>query len=255
MHRPALMRLILSVGVLMVVILALTGYGSGSAQEEAKARPLPENEKGLRPGIYRSEEFKPSLSFRVGEDWTNAPPEASDHLALGWGQAWGLGFVAPRELYKPTKTGTPNLVDAPEDLVGWYQRHPYLRTDEPEPVRVGGVEGVRFDVIVAKDLPEDHYGVCGLDCVDIARFEQFDLVVRHPPDTHSGVRGSDCANPFCSSSGSLFSIREEEKLRLTVLEDAEGETVTMGFGGPADKFDLHAADTQEVLDSVEWQGA
>ncbi len=30
-------------------------------------RPLPEERRALRPGEYRSEEFEPSLSFRVGE--------------------------------------------------------------------------------------------------------------------------------------------------------------------------------------------
>ena len=51
-----------------MVMLALTACGGGLAQEEkAKARPLPEDEKPLRPGEYRSEEFKPSLSFRVGD--------------------------------------------------------------------------------------------------------------------------------------------------------------------------------------------
>ena len=169
-----------------------------------------------------------------------------------------LRFVTPRELYKPTKTGTPNLVDAPEDLVGWYRRHPYLRTDEPEPVRVGGVEGVRFDVIVAKDLPEDHYGVCGLDCVDIARFEQFDIVHNRYPrgywKDYYGACGSAGTAWACSSSGSLFSIREEDKQRLIVLENAKGETVTMIFASPTIEFEAFAPMAQKVVDSVEWKG-
>lgn len=68
MNRPALMRLALGVGALMVVILALTGCGGGSAQEKVKARPLPEQDhRELRPGEYRTEEFEPSASFRVGK--------------------------------------------------------------------------------------------------------------------------------------------------------------------------------------------
>jgi hypothetical protein len=66
MHRPALMRLALGVGVSMV-ILALSGCGSGTAQQEAKVRPLPEPGQTLRPGEYRPEEFEPPLSFRVGK--------------------------------------------------------------------------------------------------------------------------------------------------------------------------------------------
>ena len=66
MNRPASMRLALGVGALMVVILALTGCGGGSAREKAKARPLPEQElRELRPGEYRTGEFEPSASFTV----------------------------------------------------------------------------------------------------------------------------------------------------------------------------------------------
>ena len=37
---------------------------------------------------------------------------------------------------------------APDELVGWFQHHPYLKTSKPEPVTVGGVKGVQFDVDV-----------------------------------------------------------------------------------------------------------
>ncbi len=80
-----------------------------------------------------------------------------------------LGFVNPQEVYKPTKTGLPNVVEAPEDMVGWFQHHPYLQTSKPEPATIGGVKGEQFDVVVG-DLPEDYRGVCGSDCVDISRF-------------------------------------------------------------------------------------
>ena len=57
---------VLSLGLLVVlVVLALSACGGG--EKKAKARPLPEDPKALRPGPYRSEEFKPSLSFRVGK--------------------------------------------------------------------------------------------------------------------------------------------------------------------------------------------
>ena len=176
--------LTLRVGLLTMPVLALVA--ACGELEEPKPRPLPEARQALSPGTYRSEEFEPSLTFRIGQGWTNAPPEASDNLTLTWGQMWVLRFVTPRELYKPTKTGTSNLVETPEDLVGWYRRHPYLRTDEPEPVRVGGLEGVRLDVIVAKDLPEDHYGMCGPDCVDV--FKQW-CSAFHPAGREAA---SDC---------------------------------------------------------------
>jgi hypothetical protein len=253
MYRPTPTGFALRVRLLLLMSILLLVTTCG-APEQPKPRPLPEDRQTLTPGTYRSEEFKPSLSFRIGQGWTNAPPEASDNLTLTWGQMWGLRFVTPRELYKPTKSGTPNLVDAPGDLVGWYRRHPYLRTDEPEPVRVGGVEGVRFDVIVAKDLPKDHYGMCGLDCVDIVRFEHFDLIYPYPPGNHHGACGSSETAWTCSSNGALLSIRQEEKQRLIVLEDVKGKTVTIGFASPTTEFEVFAPMSQKVIDSVEWKG-
>src|SRR5215210_5691729 len=117
---------VLSLGLLVVVVvLALSACGGD--EKKAKARPLPEDPKTLRPGTYRSEEFKPSLSFRVGKGWSSSPlEEASDVLQITRGQTADLGFLNAQEVYKPTRTGTPNVVDAPKNIDGWFQQHPYL---------------------------------------------------------------------------------------------------------------------------------
>src|SRR5215210_4575068 len=140
---------VISLGLLVVlVVLALSACGGG--EKESKARPLPEEPKALRPGTYRSEEFKPSLSFHVGKGWSSPPleaSEASDDLEIARGQTAGLGFVNLQEVYKPTKTGSAIVVDAPKNIAGWLQQHPYLQTSNPEPVTVGGVKGLQFDVV------------------------------------------------------------------------------------------------------------
>ena len=65
MNRLLVSR-VLSLGLLVVlVVLALSACGGD--KKKAKAHPLPEDPKPLRSGEYRSEEFKPSLSFRVGK--------------------------------------------------------------------------------------------------------------------------------------------------------------------------------------------
>jgi hypothetical protein len=43
----------------------------------------------------------------------------------------------------------------PKDIVGWFQHHPYLDTEKPEPTTVGGVKGVQFDYILREDAPGD----------------------------------------------------------------------------------------------------
>jgi hypothetical protein len=223
MYHPTPTGLALRMGMLLVMSILLLLVPACGAPEEAKPRSLPEDTRKLGPGTYRSEEFEPSFSFKVGEGWTNLPPEMPDDLALVWGQTWFLRLFKAQEVYKPTERY--EVVDAPKDLVGWLRRHPYLRTSTPEPVEVGGIKGERLDVVVG-DLPEDHVGACGPDCVDLFRL----------------------------SDGSALGSLKGDKVRGIVLEDVKDETVIIGFGGPADEFDMQAAETQQVLDSVQWRG-
>src|ERR687893_2754197 len=125
--RSTTVRRALGLGLLaMLVVLALSACGGD--EKKAKARPLPEDPKALRPGTYRSEEFKPSLSFHVGKGWSSSPfVEASDFLPIARGQTAGLSFANVQEVYKPTRT-VSQIVDAPKDMAGWFQQHPYLQT-------------------------------------------------------------------------------------------------------------------------------
>src|SRR5918997_5039508 len=223
-HRR-MVRQALRLGLLVALaVLALSACNGGEKQQEFKPQLLPEDQQELRPGVYRSEEFKPSLSFRVGAGWSTTPPERSDALSIVHGETKEIGFVNAPEVYKPTRTGTGNEVDAPEDMVVWFQQHPHLKTSKPEPVTVGGVKGVQFDVVV-EDLPEDYSGVCGSDCVDL----------------------------FLLSAGLTVSLGEGDKVRWIVLDDVKGETVTLGFVSPATEFDEFAPEAQKVIDTVEWR--
>jgi hypothetical protein len=215
----------------LVVLVVLALSACGGDEKKAKARPLPEDPKALRPGTYRSEEFKPSLSFRVGKGWSSAPLESSDFLPIARGQTAGLGFANVQEVYKPTRTGSAIVVDAPKDMVGWLQQHPYLQTSKPEPVRVGGVKGVQFDVVLG-DLPQTYNGTCS-----------------------SVVGNPNCVDLFRLSTGAPILLVEGDKASAIVLEDIEGETVTIGFVSRASEFGEFAPEAQKVLDSVEWRGS
>jgi hypothetical protein len=214
-------------GLLVAVVVLTLGAcsGGGGSEQQAKGRPLPENLQALSPGQYRSEEFKPSLSFSVGEGWTN-DLEVSDVLSITRGETAGLGFMNVQEVYEPSNPYEMKVVDAPEDMVGWFQQHPYLQTDKPEPIKVGGIEGQQLDVVV-EDLPEDYSGACGTDCVDLFKF----------------------------SDGSWWAFEEEDKERVIILEDVQGKTVTIDFGSPAVEFDEFVPKAERVLDSVEWRGS
>jgi hypothetical protein len=221
---------VISLG-LLVVLLVLALSACGGDEKKAKARPLPEKPKALRPGTYRSEEFKPSLSFHVGKGWSSSPvEEASDVLEITRGQTAGLNFANVQEVYKPTTTGSAIVVDAPKDMVGWFQQHPYLQTSKPEPVTVGGVKGLQFDVVLG-DLPQTYLGTCESivgqpNCVDLVRL---------------------------STGGPIFLV-EGDKAGVIDLEDLEGETVGIGFFSPASEFEEFVPEAQKVIDTVKWRG-
>ena len=214
--------------VVLVTLAVLMLSACGGVKKEVEVRHLPEQAKALQPGEYRTEEFEPSFSFRVGKGWKNDPPEAFDILLLGQ-ETGGLGAVNVQRVYEPSKSGTPIVVNAPKDLVGWLEHHPYLKTSDPEPISVGGVKGLQLDVAVAKDLPEDyHSGVCSSiadpeECVDLFR-----VVSTH----HSPV---------------FVSARRRGELRLIVLRAVNGMTVTII------EFGERSPETQKVLDTVKWR--
>jgi hypothetical protein len=147
-------------------------------------------------------------------------------LELEYGETAGLAFTNVQGVYKPTESGTPKVMEPPEDLVGWFQHHPYLKTGKPEPITVGGVKGEQFDVVL-EGLPEDYASHCGTDCVEL--FEQ--------------------------GSGHQVTQFGGDKTHYVVLEDVEGETVTIDYGGLASDFDEVAPEAQKLVDSVKWGGS
>jgi hypothetical protein len=227
MYRRMLRQLLALALLVTILVLALSACGGGG-QEKAKARPLPlyETANALRPGEYHSVKFKPPLSFKVGKGWWHTEAQLSDFIELGEAEI-GLGhlqFANVKEVFKP---GTTNVVEAPKDLVGWLQHHPYLKTSEPQPVTLGGVKGEQIDVLV-DHLPKDPDGYCGSDCLDI-----FNLSIDDPGD-QTGY------------------FREGNNRRAIVLGDVKGDTVVIWFSAPPDEFAIFAPKAQKVIDSVKW---
>jgi hypothetical protein len=56
---------------LLAMLVVLVPSACGGVEKEAEVRHLPDEAKALQPGEYRTEEFEPSLSFRVGKGWEN----------------------------------------------------------------------------------------------------------------------------------------------------------------------------------------
>jgi hypothetical protein len=167
------------------------------------------------PGEYRSEEFKPAFSFRVGKGWQTpdaAINETPERLIIESAQEVMGGtlliFRNSPEAYDPQKQEWVN-VNSYEDILSWFEDHPYLKTSNPEPVTVGGVEGVELETEVAKDSPEDE------------------------------------VQSFRYSDGFVASIDRGTQSR-TIILDMKGEAVSIGVDFPR---------AQKVVDSVKWGGS
>jgi hypothetical protein len=189
----------------------------------------------LRPGEYRAEPFKPALSFTVGKGWALKCPARDDNVCLlppgvPPGEHTLFRFLNVAEVYKPSELidMSGETIPLPQDLVGWFEQHPYLQTDKPEPVTVGGIQGHQIDVVVG-ELPKDYpEGLCG---------------------------GSDCVQLTVGSFGEEWAVEEGNKDRVTVLEDVKGKTVIIDFGSPAAKFDEYWPEAEKVVQRVKWKGS
>ena len=231
-------------GTLMVLIaLTLNACGGdlagGSEHQQTEGRPLPKfGQASLPAGRYHTTEFEPSLSFRItGDDWrfegpsgTLGDPEHPDYLFFQKVPEAQIGFFNLRKLkgvYKPKGQNRPiasgsgeiGPVPAPDELVGWFQHHPALKTSKPEPATVGGFKGVQFDVVTANLLKDD----C---CVDI----------------------------FALSTGGPWEVIDFETQHFIVLENVKGVPVFIQYKDEKDQFDEFVPVAEKVLQSVEWTG-
>jgi hypothetical protein len=205
------MRLVLGVGMLTILILALTACGgssgaSSSAKEEKanKVHHIPEVPqtyvgKPLPAGLYVTEEFKPAMSCKLEKWWIRGGIEVRDAWDIRNKEnddLWLLFNVA-EEVCDPNGSGEVKIAPAPEDMVAWLQENPYLKSEKPKPTSVGGEKGVQFDAIVtdAAEAPECQ------GCIDLPLFH--------------------------ASNGETAGAYKGEKLRFIVLEDVKGQTVTI----------------------------
>ena len=86
------------------------------------------------------------------------------------------------------------------------------------------------------------------------------MVVGDLPQTYLGtcttiVGNPNCVDLFRLSTGGPILLVEGEKAGGIVLEDVEGETVTIGFVSPASEFEEFAPEAQKVIDTVKWAGS
>jgi len=220
----ALALLLVSVGVVGVVAL----NGSSQSAGNAHVQTLPSAEgSSLKPGEYRTDEFRPTFTFAVDKGWiTFLGAELSDALVVLPASARGLpkppnlGFYAPQAVANPSDPTGNTVVPAPDSVDGWvewFQKHPNLRTEKPLPVTVGGASGVRIDAVVAS-VPDGH--------------PAWFWVLNDGTTIQDNTKGG--------------------RFRTFIL-NVDGETVLIAIRAPGDKPEGFLAKAQKVVNTVEWK--
>jgi hypothetical protein len=215
----------LSIIILLVAVIAVVFAGRPNYVQYSSV-PFTAGER------YLTDEFEPAFSFEtVGEGWGLDGPEAPYVVALR-GRGLNIDFqnIEDFVVFDP---GNAEEVPAPKDMVGWYQDHPYLDTEAPESVSVGGVEGVYFDAVMTT-LPE---GYDASACKDPLKPTEKSLSLLSAPD------------------GFVLCISPEDKVRIILLEDVKGEPVSIMVWSRAVDFEEVLPKAREVLDTLEWERA
>jgi len=214
----------------MLVVLTVVSCQGG----DHKARSIPQKGQ-LSAGRYSTQEFEPSFTFQLGAGWHLWYPEEpySVELAEGEGNDNQLAVYRVQEVFEPRKDDGEvyfEVKPAPDDLIAWFQRHPYVDTGAAKPVHIGGVAGKRFkaDFDVPKGYVDVNGGGCSAPCIPILQLGG-DLVI------HALERGS-----------------QDE---FIVLDDVEGNAVILWVSAPPEEFDKFQPRIEKVLDIVEWKGA
>jgi hypothetical protein len=230
------MAMILLVGAvfpLAALLLAAIGPPEPAAGEvTVDPAPEPATEHAMRH--LAVEPFRPSFSYTVDENWPyrfGIVPE----LHQIWREDESmLSFHAVREVHDPEEPSLEKAAPAPEGVEGmvrWLREHPYLSVGDSEPVTIGGMAGITFDVAISS-VPEDY-----------------------PPS--KGCE-SPCVPLFRHADGSSFWIQDQTPTGVgirhrVILTDVGGQTVTILVKGPIDGFVEFLPEAEEVLDSVEWR--
>jgi hypothetical protein len=245
-------------GLLLLIILVLSACGG-----QPQARKIPESSslteaERVPAGSYVSDEFRPAMSFRLGEGWQTGPGadfsygdfmEKYNSLTLSRFSASSrpsyLEFLVIPKVYKVQSSYQADALPAPENMVSWLQRNPYLDAGKPQSVTVGGAKGKQFDVVATR-MPKEYSsgGYHSLNTYD----------ERHCCNSYD----EPCLPLFQISPGygeqSTYELCEGYKARFIVLDDVDDKTVTISVLAPTAEFDEAWIKAQQVIDTVEWRG-
>ena len=178
-HRPPTSPLLPQVAVALLVLMLLgvaactsrpstttttTTAPSPGPPRTATPAACPNPDDGtcfgpLAAGRYQTTTFRPSITYTVPDGWVNGEDEPGNFLLVRARDPqegiYGGNFVG---IYRDVYPAAEYCIESPEPGIGtsvqalatWLTGHRGLETTEPQPVTVGGLDGLMVDVTLAK---------------------------------------------------------------------------------------------------------
>ena len=162
-----------------LILVALSGllYGAVPAIPVPQPQPAEIPEKGiLPPDWYTTDEFKPALTFSVGDGWIISE-ESNGYFVLSDEEGNYVMFEHVRGILDPKSSGIKldNVLQSPSDhkaywLVGELMEHPELSSPDKvlSFVKVGGARGVQLTLEVSSSVrTTNHPSDCQDPCLPL----------------------------------------------------------------------------------------
>ena len=123
---------------------SVTPQPATATQTARPSGPLPIRAGLATPGSYNTTAFRPPLTLTITSDgWLFRFEDDDDEMAVGRGD--GVEILGGR-VSKVVDPGTHTSVDAPDDLVDWFESHPEFDAEPPKAVTVAGLTGQSIDL-------------------------------------------------------------------------------------------------------------
>lgn len=109
----------------------------------------------LEAGTYTTETFQPSITYTVPEGWVNAEDlpgnfllhlDADDQLHSAGGSYLGIYRNAHAAAIDCVEEAQEGVGISSEELATWFGSLDMIEVSEPQPVTVGGLDGLQVDI-------------------------------------------------------------------------------------------------------------
>ena len=123
---------------------SVTPQPTTATQTARPSGPLPIRAGLATPGSYNTTAFRPPLTLTITSDgWLFRFDDDDDEMAVGRGD--GVEMMGGR-VSKVVDPRSHTSVDAPDDLVAWFESHPEFDAEPPKAVTVAGLTGQSIDL-------------------------------------------------------------------------------------------------------------